>query len=516
MALSEEEELELLELEEEESLAQQEMESPPPTGMESYGRGLLQGAMFDYADEATGGIQAAMDVASGHALPGDFSKQYRQRRDESRRNFDRAAKENPKSFLAGTVTGGVGSAMIPGVGALNAAKGAKLGKSLLLAATQGGLVGAGQAEETENIPVESAKGAVLGGALSAAGAGASRLIPKSMKEPGRLGRAIKKFAEERSFKASGGMKRDFLKANKKENLQELGRTALDEGVVTKFATTDDISNRLVKKVSDATEELDQYIDELSKSGKGKTVSSRGIRDKLVVDLLTENPSTPLEEMQPAIDKIDTWLLNQPENMELKDLQTLKRSFNKFLKDIDFDRNPNQNPMAKTGLLDVRKAVKQNIEKLSDEIGGQPGKVKNMNRRLGNLINLEKMSVDRSSQENANRMFSLGDRAAGIGLGGAGLIGAMDAGQGLSGAGLNALIVGGLAAGGSKLARKYGNSVMATGFDRFADNLATIPRFAELLERNPKAFMNIAQKLFVEVDPNQESEPVPIGVLGGGR
>lgn len=128
--------------------------------LESFGRGAVQGVTFGLADEAVGLVESALT-----------DKTYEQARDESRKNFKRAEESNPGVSLAGNVAGSIGSAFLPGIGAIgNVAKGASLGKTALAGATQGALTGFGESEEDSiaGIAKDVAIGGAFGGAAGAA------------------------------------------------------------------------------------------------------------------------------------------------------------------------------------------------------------------------------------------------------------------------------------------------------------------------------------------------------------
>jgi len=87
----------------------------PPSELESYARGAAQGATLGFADEIAGGAEALYDKARNGSLA-DFMDLYRQHRDESRKNFEAAREANPKSYLAGELTGTAPVVFVPGSG----------------------------------------------------------------------------------------------------------------------------------------------------------------------------------------------------------------------------------------------------------------------------------------------------------------------------------------------------------------------------------------------------------------
>lgn len=148
-------------------------------------RGAARGLSFDFADEATAGVGGLYDYVQGKlGNRGDISLSdaYKTRRDTIRAADAKAEAEYPKTYLGGQIAGGLATAFAPGVGALNAAKGASIGTVAGKGAISGAIAGAGSAKNLVDVPAEGVKGAAIGAAagatLSAAGKAASALIAK--------------------------------------------------------------------------------------------------------------------------------------------------------------------------------------------------------------------------------------------------------------------------------------------------------------------------------------------------
>ena len=153
---------------------------------ESVARGTVQGLSMGFADEGTGAAEAAYKGLFGDDKLADFVANYKKYRDESRKDYDAAEKANPNSYLGGNIAGGVASAFIPGLGALNAAKGAKLWATIGKGALQGGIAGAGYSEAGTlgGDVTNAAIGAGLGGAFGGAGYGVAKGIGAGAKKVG--------------------------------------------------------------------------------------------------------------------------------------------------------------------------------------------------------------------------------------------------------------------------------------------------------------------------------------------
>ncbi len=140
-----------------------------PGLLESGARGAAQGISLGFSDEITGALESS---AGSLGLVED--KTYEQARDEARAANIAAQKANPLSYGGGEIAGGIGSMLIPGLGAAKVAKGAsalsKLGSAAKTGAKLGGLYGAGSSEGQTAVDVakDTAAGAGSGALLSAA------------------------------------------------------------------------------------------------------------------------------------------------------------------------------------------------------------------------------------------------------------------------------------------------------------------------------------------------------------
>lgn len=107
--------------------------SPAPVSkLESFGRGVAQGATLGFADEITGAIESLFS-----------DKSYTQSRDESRAAYTAAEQANPLTSMAGNLGGSLATTIVPG---LNVAKGAGMAGAVKTAALGGGLTGLGSSE----------------------------------------------------------------------------------------------------------------------------------------------------------------------------------------------------------------------------------------------------------------------------------------------------------------------------------------------------------------------------------
>ena len=155
---------------------------------ESAGAGFVDGLTLGFGDEIYGAVKSGKLPFMDNGIWGDYAKE----RDEARAWLSEAKEQNPKSYL----TGEVGSAFIPGLGAANAiGKGARLagkgidvGSDLVKAAGSGaletGLATVGAAESlgdlsagglATNAGIGAGAGASINAALGLGGRGLSKL-----------------------------------------------------------------------------------------------------------------------------------------------------------------------------------------------------------------------------------------------------------------------------------------------------------------------------------------------------
>jgi hypothetical protein len=129
-------------------------EAEKPGMLASFGRGVLQGATFGFADEIAGAVESAVT-----------DKTYEKARDESRGAFRAAQQANPWSYGIGEVGAGVATTFVPGLGL---AKGAGLLANAGKAAVLSGVAGLGASEEKElgGQLVDAGKSAFVGGAAA--------------------------------------------------------------------------------------------------------------------------------------------------------------------------------------------------------------------------------------------------------------------------------------------------------------------------------------------------------------
>jgi len=303
MALTPDEELELLQLEEEEyqaSLAKkpssldqklQDANAQDLALQQSEGRkiaeaaltGATQGATFGFSDELGAGADVAKDALTGNASLDNLYNKYREYQ-KSREAANKAIKEeSPNAYMAGEIGGGLGGAILtPGLTAAKvAATGGKLlgsgaktllagetgsalaniaGKGLnlgLQAAPAGAAYGIGASESNIEKPLELASDAVSGATMGLIGGSALGAAGQTGKEAFK---GVKELAKDSDFLRQLGSSYEYgkkglnLGSSKTQDKISLIPGQRAEDLVNKIFETDEM---IGKKVGKALEDAQQ-------------------------------------------------------------------------------------------------------------------------------------------------------------------------------------------------------------------------------------------------------------------
>lgn len=435
---------------------------PQITQGESLARGAAQGASLGFADEISGGVEALWEKAKGN--PTEFGKLYEIARNESRENFKKAQEANPGTYMAGEIGGGVATAFVPGVAA---AKGAKLANVAARAAGFGGAAGAGysEADNVGGVLKDAATGAVLGGAL----AGAAPLVGKVA---ARAGVGAKNSAERLAARAVGAERGTLKKLSQKE-IQELGRQAIDEKIITPLASTDDMiaRNEAIKTGSMNTRRAAyEKIDKAAKSTFNPLEVATELETKVLDGKNIKHLDTQelIKKLNPEIDNI---LSRGDGNITMKEAQELVQNLGKRAK-FDTSRSTEANELAKTVYHTVRDAINKAAEKGGDAIN-LGDVVKTSNKRFATAKNTEKLLANKSAREQGNKLMGITDYS----IVGAGLPSAVATG------GASAAATAG-AVGVKKTFERFGSQNAALAMDKTSKALMQSPKAAASVSRSP--------------------------------
>jgi hypothetical protein len=484
---------------------------------ESFLRGAAQGATFGFSDELVGLGKGALGKIQGE---GDFGNLYGKYRDEARLRDKEAQLDNPKAYLGGNVTGGVATSLIPGVGL---AKGASTLANLGTAAKLGAYIGAGTSEADvlkasesyEGLKTEGAqfaKDVGKGAAIGAATQGAATVVGKGLTalKPSELN----KLADVKTLKAAGYMGPQLKHMSEAEKKAVAGVLS-EKGIVRAFDSLDDVAKKAggakeeagveIGKALTAVDDLVSQAKNLVDNGKIGNAMPQVAKDNLKAqidkqfqfnmgrigsrikaELIEPNADNPLlkAEIKKLSTIADDFAGFGPRTLKAGnvvkgtqgkvtnfDSDTLPQAFKKEVYDII--KTELDDVVAKTGTLEaaVAKAKGTFIGDLN-----AAGRNKSAaeayqaaKKAYGALKETEEVARNRLGQTQGNREISLTDYIAG----GAALTAGGPAG---------AVAIGGL----NKLARQYGDSVMAASARKAAEIIAKAPerlgKFAGILEK----------------------------------
>lgn len=483
------------------------------TALENYGQAMTLGYL-PQIQAATEPITAKIfNAVTGENVEAD---PYLESRDKNIARMEKQSSENPKSALAGTAAGIIGSAIVApelpilkGAGALK-----NIGRGAIMGAGYGAAQNPGDVEgEVAPLQVEERfKNAKSGAALGAAVGGAGALIEKGAKALKGSAEAARETANTQAVKAAGGMLKDMRILNANDKIDEIGKFALDKGIVKAGDTVHDVAEKSDAVREAAGKKLDDVyktaLDAIEKQGLSNVENVPSINRPQIKGFNPLNAKneilTSIEEKmgdspdkKQALRKVRSYLNQLIEDYGDKEL-TPKVANNiktKLDQQINYSRNPlTKNPAAEQGFSVMRDYVNDAVKSHIDQIGqaiGDEGLAKSLhaaNKEYGFAKQLQTMSEDRVSRETANRMFGLTDTIAGAAGAGAGSIIGAASGHGVEGG----AVLGLLSAGANKLARTAGPGALAEAAHKAEPILEkTAVPLGKMLEKAPKEVLQKA-------------------------
>lgn len=311
-------------------------------------------------------------------------------------------------------------------------------------------------------------GGVLGAGGEAVSTGAraiGRRVSEALGGEGSsIGSLLRNEAEEQAFKATGAKIRDYERLGKTAEEQsakarQIGRTLLDEDVVTATAEKGDMAAKVRARVKEVGEDLGAMRKELDKAPARFDVNQFLERAKQeVMNPLAEMPGRE-SDVRAVAEYLNQFTTKAGES------PTFEKMF-KFRQDLDDQLRPLYDrsriaaaPEKLEQLAKVRNILEDELttagNRASEQIGGSfAEKYQTTKELFSRLKTAEKILGKESARESANRAVSLTDTI----MGGAGLVGGLMHGP------IGAL--GGIAAAGAnKLMRTYGNQIAADVLNR---------------------------------------------------
>ena len=522
-------------------------------GLEHFGNAASLGYLPQIQAAAEPIVTKALDLVTGNNAY-DNLPSYVERRDENIARLKQQEQDFPKASLAGTVGGGIAGgvaltplmSLLPGYTALAGAKAAKdaglMGKTGALAlrtlgameggAATGAVMNPGDIQGEVN-PIQAGERGTTS-ALGAMIAAPLHLGSEGVMAGGKyLGNKLSDLAENKAARALGFTKgmikrmyNNLGPAQAKDKLQEVGRAALDEGIVTPLAGPGKMAERSVvaedaagSKIGELINQAEQHFDDQLPIGirpvgeervitKGGALTASGVEPSVTVQpvesvlpgrvnaeeiatQLRRNPEISELAITPGMEgaasrmgrAIDT-LSERGRNMSLSEAQRLRQGVDKS---INYNKAIPEMSGAQKGFYEMRDAIRTKVNDIINDYAAANGlnadELLALNRKYGLLEDINRATTDRVSREAANRFIGLTDTImGGAGAGVGAYMGEKFGGhEGMKVGGLIGAGVGGL---GNKFARTYGNQIMATSANRLSRIIAKSPVLADIVAQNP--------------------------------
>ncbi len=374
-------------------------QEPSVSQLESGARGVAQGASFGFADEATGVLEAAKDWLAND--PKGFMANYQKHRDESRANYKAAEGANPTSYMAGQFGGALAPAILSG------------GTSIPALAAQGAAqgLGASEADLTQGDVSGAARDAAIGSAIGGAAGVAGEAISKIP-----FGKAANYVSEklgegaERLAARGLGAERGTIKKLGDQKIREAGRYALDEGITTPFASTDDMIARNAVLKKGAGEEMGQVYKTIDDAG-ASTFNPLDVASK-VDDKIGGFYRSPINrgETNQLENTLESILMRGDQNLPLTEAQALKEELGKVANWKNKLTVTDKERMARDAYGVVSEAIDQATETGAKQIGveGIEDTLKNAKGLYGKSKVAEELLENKQAREQGNRLFGLSD------------------------------------------------------------------------------------------------------------
>jgi len=460
-------------------------------GLEGFG----QGASLGYGNELAAALeQVTFPVASFLTGQDVEADPYLKARDSYEARTKKLAEENPGSYMAGNVGGSIASAIA--TSPLTTIKGAtglaKLGNAAKIGALQGAAMDVDNKKGELSLGAEDRlKNMAIGGALGGAFQGVSNIMNKAPE-------ALSDTAEGLAARALGA-ERGTIKSIGYDKVKQAGRTALDEGVLSPLASTEDLATRvaaLKQKGGEAMGDVYKAIDEAGVSTFNPLDEAVNVEKK--IGDFYKSPINRGEAKQ-FENTIESMLMRGDKNIPISEAQALKEELGKV---ANWKNNLNITEKEKMA-RDAYKVVSEGIDK-AVEAGSQqlntPGlleKLKQGKDIFSKTSTMEKLLENKQARESGNKLMGLTDWE----LAGGGLAGTL-AGVATGGAGV-------LATGGALLAKKglekYGAQSGALLLDKISKTLLKSPQWMKVAKDQPQVFNQFVTQMASQMDYHKPKE-----------
>lgn len=418
--------------------------------------GFARGLSFGFSDPAY--------IAAARAFGGESAAA------DTREYLNVSREANRGTSIGGEVVGSLASMfLIPGGGAGQAAKATSaLGRAAERAVAiaprafgEGALMGVGhQASEdalgnhelvAENYWSAGLKGGLVGALLGAgvsAGAGAiadrfgSRLASSGAErtayrtaEPvadmaakptlsGRLGQMAEEQAAKAVLPSASLLGSEVQKLGRTADQQlakvrRIGRTLLDEGIVTSGASTQQIASRVTQRVNEVGRELGAIRKTLDKATVRPSTATIAERvEKEVIAPLEALPGTSAE-VGAVRSYMKDFVAKAGDSPSFEKIQKFRKALDEKLDPKLWAKNPGSAPPAAVEMGKVRRVIEEEVESAAERAGAElgdavAGKYRTAKALFADLKQAEKWVTKTVARRSQNRGVSLTDTIAGVG------------------------------------------------------------------------------------------------------
>ncbi len=464
---------------------------PKHSAVATAGMHGLQGLTAGFMDELQGAGEAAgrvvgVEGAGGPMKDMGFSEDgptldwetlrdaYRMARNKERATLKEQSEERPGLALGANLTGSVLSPVN------KLAKGASLVKA---GAGLGAVnaLGNSEKETASGMLADTADGAVLGAVL---GKGGQKLEEGAQK----LGAGAKDLAKRFGARALGA-ERGTIKSIGHDKVMSAAEQALEQGVISPLASTDDLVSRNAAVKQKGGELMGKAYDAIDEAG-ASTFNPLDVASKVDEKIggfyrspINKGETNQLENTLEAI------LMRGDKNIPIKEAQALKEELAKVANWKNRLNITDKEKMARDAYGVVSKQIDEAVSSGSAAIdkAGLSETLKTGKDLFSKASTADALLENKVAREQGNKLFGLTDTITGgaaLGYGGVtddwkGAAGLMAAKKGLE---------------------KYGAGTAAVGLNKVANFLMKKPEMAKLASSNPKAFSALVADFSKRVSP----------------
>jgi hypothetical protein len=478
-----------------------------PSRTEAGVRGGVQGLTLGHADEAEGVARGMWDDAKSfftgkHTAPPQVAPKYdehgrllnpselgtgtyAQHRDRARDANDAAREAHPWTYGGAELAGAVGTAFIPGVAPT---RGASLANISARSAGAGAVAGSGysEADTVGGVARDTAVGTAIGGVAPAALRGAGHIARGT-------GQRMKTTAENLAARAMGAERGTFKKLGA-DRVRGVGRQALDEGVLSPLASTEDKIARTAAAKARGGQMMDDVYTRIDRSG-AREFSPLDAAAR-VDDQLGGFYRSPINRGETAQleNTLESILMRGDRPIPLREAQKLKQELGRVANWKNNVAPSEKERMARQTYGIVSEAIDEAVDRGAQNVGdeGLLNTLKQGRQLFSRATDAEELLTNKFAREQGNKMLGLTDWT---------FLGGGAAGAAATGGASIPLTVAGLAT--KKGLERYGAQNMALGLDRTGNVLSrTAPRVAGATATNPAAAQHTVASIAGRGGPQQ--------------